>query len=707
MSAPNPTGATTTERAGRVVVVGNLTIDDVVRPDGRTIMGALGGNAIHSATAVLACGVPVSVVARKGEDFPPEALDTLTRAGADLSGVAEVAGPTVRNWVVYESDGRRHWLYRTPLGRSAEVAPEAVDVARVLHDDPAVVHVAAMPLANAERVVAEVRRRTPSTMITLDTHEDWGASVRERVLELAKSVDLFEPSLEELCELTASATAADGLRALADAGLRSAVVKAGADGAYVLDDSSIRHVPAFAATVVDTTGAGDAFCGGVAAGLALGLDAVGAVGLGVVTAGTAIGSSGSLRLLDRAGDPADLLERGRVAVMEGRNTAVAGVPVGSVSNVTDVADPDPFSIDVMRREIDMMPAVVSDAIDDPDGHLFALAKSLLAQNISDLWLTGCGDSAFAGQAASLAFYRHTGIRAHPVHALDLSRYQVRYLPTGSAVVGVSVSGQVGRTVEAAVQARRFGYPTYALTNAVDGKLALASDVVVPLDVTTLGFSPGTSTYVAMLGSLLRVAAAVSELSRGDDTLSRMLHRLPAQVASTLEVTAEPAVVAAQRLLARPWTAFLGAGPNEATARFGAAKVFEGSQQVAVSTNLEEWAHEEYFVTSAGDPVVLVNPTGAAHDRGLEILSELRFVDAMPIVVSDQPLPSGSARDVLLLPLSPDVPEELSPVTSALPLALAGFHLARLGGKRSYDLPSEEARTEHYDTIHRATIGEPA
>ena len=54
-----------------------------------------------------------------------------------------------------------------------------------------------------------------------------------------------------------------------------------------------------------------------------------------------------------------------------------------------------------------------------------------------------------------------------------------------------------------------------------------------------------------------------------------------------------------------------------------------------------------------------------------------------------------------------MPEELSPVTAALPLALIGFHLAELGGKQSYNFPSEAARTEHYDTIHRATIGEPA
>ena len=154
-------------------------------------------------------------------------------------------------------------------------------------------------------------------------------------------------------------------------------------------------------------------------------------------------------------------------------------------------------------------------------------------------------------------------------------------------------------------------------------------------------------------------------------------------------------------------AFLGAGPNEATARFGAAKLFEGPQQLGVATNIEEWAHEQYFVTSAGDPVVLVNPAGAGHDRGLEILSELRFMGARPVVISDQPPPAGGPAGELLLPLAAGVPEELSPVTGCLPAALTGFHLAQLTGKQSYNFRGEAARAEHYETIHRVTIGEPA
>ncbi len=165
-------------------------------------MGTLGGNTVHSASAALACGAAVAVVTRKGEDFAPEALDALAAAGADVSGVVATDGPTVRNWVVYEEDGRRRWIYRTPEGRSAEVAPQPQDLTPAVLQGAAVVHVAAMPLRNAEQVVAAVRALAPQARITLDTHEDWVAPVRDRLLALASAVDLFEPSLEELQELT-------------------------------------------------------------------------------------------------------------------------------------------------------------------------------------------------------------------------------------------------------------------------------------------------------------------------------------------------------------------------------------------------------------------------------------------------------------------------------------------------------------------------
>jgi len=732
-----------------VLVVGNLTIDDVVLPTGVTRMARLGGNSVHAATAVITAGAKAALIARRGDDFPRDALTALAEAGVDLGSLVEIAGPTVRNWVIYEEDGSRRWLYRTPADRREQVAPQPGDLSGDLLERAAVVHVAAMPLGDGGRIVAQVRRLAPGAVITLDTHETWGADVADRVLDLAREVDLFVPSQEELAVLAGAADPTAGLGYLTAAGVAVAVVKAGSAGAYLLADCRITHVPAMDVQIADSTGAGDAFCGGLAAGIARGLSVREAFGLGAAVAGTAITGSGSLRLLQSGNDRAAIAAAGRrlaAAATEIRSSPSGPRPGwGAAAAITHAPDAtaaradeprlaradgraaaqpantqpantqppnagagdDPrYDIEVMRREIMTIPDVVSDVLDDAEGRIAALAKRLAARGIRHLWLTGCGDSAFAGQAAELAFLRHSPIAAHPVHALDLARYQVRRLPAGSAVIAASFSGQAGRTIEAAVQAQRAGHHVVALTNAPASDLALASGETLQLDVPTLGFSPGTSSYVAMLCTLLRLAAELGQVG-GGGVLTGELSSLPGQVETTLRQTADVAALAARALLHAPWIAFLGAGPNEATARFGAAKQFEGPQQLGVATNLEEWAHEQYFVTSAGDPVVLVNPSGAGHNRGLEILSELRFVGARPVVISDRPPPAPEVAGELLLALAAGVAEELSPVTACLPLALAGFHLARLAGKRSYNFPSEAARDEHYQTIHRATIGEPA
>ena len=126
--------------------------------------------------------------------------------------------------------------------------------------------------------------------------------------------------------------------------------------------------------------------------------------------------------------------------------------------------------------------------------------------------------------------------------------------------------------------------------------------------------------------------------------------------------------------------------------------------LATVTNLEEWAHGEYFVTGAQTPVVVVAPSGASFDRANEILSELDYIKADSVLVSDA---TPSVRPGALIPLAPGLPEEFSPVVAALPLSLLAYHLTQARGQESFEFPSPDAAREHYETIHRATVGEPA
>ena len=136
--------------------------------------------------------------------------------------------------------------------------------------------------------------------MTLDTHEAWTVGLAE-VLALARQVDVFLPSREELVAIVGYDDPERACRELLDEGVPAVVVKCGAEGAVVgTSQGRVSSIAAPEVDVVDVTGAGDSFCGGLAAGLALGEELVAAAQRGAATAGAAIGASGSLRLLRRA-----------------------------------------------------------------------------------------------------------------------------------------------------------------------------------------------------------------------------------------------------------------------------------------------------------------------------------------------------------------------------------------------------------------------
>ena len=372
---------------------------------------------------------------------------------------------------------------------------------------------------------------------------------------------------------------------------------------------------------------------------------------------------------------------------------------------------DRRAIDVMVAEIETIPAVIADQTTRLRAPLAALAEAL-GGPAPEVILTGCGDSHFAGVGAKLALERDAGVRCQALEALELTRYAVRYIPIEPRpplLVAISYSGSVGRTIEAAATARGFGWRVVALTGRSEGRLAQVAEPIL-MDVPTLGFSPGTSTYVAMLTALYTLGAELARVagrSEGAARADAALNRAPDLARETIRLATEPARQAAEILAAANTSTFLGSGPNRATAEFGAAKAFEGPQRYGVAQQLEEWAHEQYFVSGPLTPVVVVAPSGAARDRAGELLDEMAFIGAPTILVSDVVDDVVARSATVVLPVAGGLDEAYSPLLTCLPLALTAFFLAERLGAASYGFPSKEHEVEHYETIHRDTRGEPA
>lgn len=270
-----------------LICLGNLTIDDIVHPDGATRMGCFGGDAIYAALGASYWTDAVQFVAPVGADFPPEHLSRLKQARWDVSGLPRRQVQSIRNWVVYEYDGQRSWILRSNPDDFLELSPTWEDIPPAFRDTKAAM-ILAMDLAAQEALAT--RLKATGALVALDPQEDYIAGNQARILKMLSHVDIFLPSQEEVYRLLGHRDYPRAAREFAGYGCETVVVKMGGEGSLIFDQVTGRciELPVYPATVTDTTGAGDAYCGGFLAMYVQSQDLVKAGLAGSVSASFAI-----------------------------------------------------------------------------------------------------------------------------------------------------------------------------------------------------------------------------------------------------------------------------------------------------------------------------------------------------------------------------------------------------------------------------------
>jgi ribokinase len=294
-----------------ITVVGSLNRDYLCRVDtlpepGETRLGSeltvwCGGKGGNQAVAAALIGagraVDVALVGAVGDDADGAALcEALREAGVDVVDV--VVRRDVRSGValITVSDDGENTIVVAP-GANATVATDDVAESLRRRAPDVVLTQGELPAEVVEETIQEADRL--------------GARV---VLNLAPALRLDPPVLALCDPLVVNRGEARSVlghafgddldmlaRDLADLA-RSVVVTGGSEGAWVCQGDAVSHVPSGAADVVDTTGAGDAFTGAMAAGLALGRDLVEAAGWGAAVAAYAVGRAGTQASFPRGED---------------------------------------------------------------------------------------------------------------------------------------------------------------------------------------------------------------------------------------------------------------------------------------------------------------------------------------------------------------------------------------------------------------------
>lgn len=288
-----------------LVLLGNLLVDDVVFPDGRTRMGQPGGAMLYASLAAALWGARAGCVSLRGDDYPEPALEQLRARGVATGGIRALGRNGVRTWLLYEGRVRRV-VHRLGVLSHEDVSPEPEDVPEAWRAAKAF-HLAPMPIAIQERLARVLG--AGGAHVSVDPHELVTEHSLPRWRELLAHVDAFFPSEDELRLEDAQTDPRRALKRLACGRLRFVAYKRGLKGGLLYDALEDRFHGWGPRThgVVDPTGAGDAFAAGFLVAHQRGLPIEACLRHGVVTASFAIEDWGPDGLL--AATPPDAAAR--------------------------------------------------------------------------------------------------------------------------------------------------------------------------------------------------------------------------------------------------------------------------------------------------------------------------------------------------------------------------------------------------------------
>jgi sugar/nucleoside kinase (ribokinase family) len=241
-----------------LLVVGSIAFDALKSPFGERER-TLGGSAVHFSLAA-SYFTDVRVVGPVGDDFGEAEYEMLHSHGVNTGDVEHIEGGETFFWAgEYEWNVSVRHTLDTRLNVFGDFQPKLSEESKAADT---------VFLANIQPdLQREVREEcTAARLVALDSMNFWIESTRDSLLRTISTVDMLLMNDEEVRQLTEQPTLLKGVRQLMELGPRIVVVKQGEYGAALFsdEDDGFFALPAYPLeTVVDPTGAGDSFAGGL------------------------------------------------------------------------------------------------------------------------------------------------------------------------------------------------------------------------------------------------------------------------------------------------------------------------------------------------------------------------------------------------------------------------------------------------------------
>ncbi|MDQ4078716.1 MAG: PfkB family carbohydrate kinase [Chloroflexota bacterium] len=258
------------------LIYGKIIIDRLHLPDGRFLPAVLGGGGPQALWGASLWSDSVGFLSRSGSDLAPQHEHALQRTGADLSGWVRYDDlPTLRGpQLDYDED-------ENMLGKDGEPIPIVVEnnlwkrlLGRPLtlppsYRRPSVVHLITEH-ADEPMVETALELREQGTLFSLEPLIDFHQwQNRDSMLELVRQVDIVSPDWPSASGVAGSNDPRTVVRFWRQFGPHLVAIRHGRHGSYVWGcDDGAWQVPALPTKVIDPTGAGNSYGGGLCVGWA-------------------------------------------------------------------------------------------------------------------------------------------------------------------------------------------------------------------------------------------------------------------------------------------------------------------------------------------------------------------------------------------------------------------------------------------------------
>ncbi|TAK96624.1 MAG: sugar kinase [Verrucomicrobia bacterium] len=238
-----------------VLIVGSTALDSIKTPTAENPR-LLGGSASHAAVAA-SFFAPVKLIGVVGEDFPKKYLQLYRKHGINLDGLQTQPGKTFHWSGEYEVNMNNRRTLLTELGVFEKFTPHLP----AAHKSTPYVLLANIAPALQHHVLDQMQR---PKFVVADTMDLWLNIALDDLLKLIKRLDGFVLNDSEAHQLTKEDNVFAALKKIHKLGPRYVIIKKGSHGSILSGPKGFFICPAYPLhKVVDPTGAGDSFVGGM------------------------------------------------------------------------------------------------------------------------------------------------------------------------------------------------------------------------------------------------------------------------------------------------------------------------------------------------------------------------------------------------------------------------------------------------------------